>query len=84
MKRRAIQNVISDMRTYAIMSDVNTYAIWNMNVYECLGVFEGTTEDEALDAMARDAGFRDCNEMIDTYGLSREEAKSELEVRIVR
>ena len=65
-------------------TSMNSYAIWNMNVGECLGVFNGTTEDEVIDAMARDAGFRDYDEMVDTYGMSREEARSELDIRIVR
>lgn len=38
---------------------MNRYQIENTKSGMVLGVYEGETEAEALDAMARDAGYRD-------------------------
>jgi hypothetical protein len=33
------------------------YKITNQTSGECLGIYEGETRDDALDALARDAGY---------------------------
>jgi hypothetical protein len=38
---------------------MTTYTITNRTSGLVLGVYQGATEAEALDAMARDAGYRD-------------------------
>jgi hypothetical protein len=59
------------------------FEIYNVNVGETLGTYEAPSISAALDVMARDWGFADYNAVIADYGVSREEAVGELEIKQV-
>lgn len=54
------------------------FSISNHSSGADLGVYEGTTEAEALDAMARDTGYSDFDASCDTLGETLEEARDDL------
>lgn len=58
------------------------YSIYNMNTGDDLGTYQGENEDAALDAMARDYGFKDYASCISEYGVSVIEAKAELQIKV--
>lgn len=60
-----------------------TYEIYNMNTGGMLGHYSGNTEDEALDAMARDYGFADYADCVRDHGVSRDDAKAELKITAI-
>ena len=39
--------------------EILSYTISNAVSGHCLGIFDGTSKDDALDALARDAGYAD-------------------------
>lgn len=80
MTRAATQDEMADReRDYRKHDDPRScFNIYNMNTGEELGDYEGSTEDAALDAMARDHGFADYAACISEYGVSVEDAKAEL------
>ncbi len=49
------------------------YEIQNANTAYVLGVYEGETEEEALDAMARDAGYQDYASIAEQQGQADED-----------
>jgi hypothetical protein len=62
-----VQNMIDHLKGERIM-----WAIVQSASGVELGVFAGDTEDQALDAMARDAGYRDFDAMLDVAGSTRD------------
>jgi len=40
-------------------NEILSYTISNAISGHCFGIYEGTSRDDALDAMARDAGYAD-------------------------
>jgi hypothetical protein len=62
---------------------MKTFEIYNIDAGEMLGTYYGQTEDDALDAMARDWGFADYADCIREYGISVDDAKAELQIRSV-
>lgn len=56
------------------------FEIYNVNLGEVLGTYEADTADQALDAMAKDYGFQDYDDVFLDYGVTREEAIAELQI----
>ena len=61
---------------------MQTFEIYNMNAGEVLGTYQAKTEDQALDVMARDYGFRDYADCLTGYGVDVETAKTELQITV--
>ena len=56
------------------------FSIYNMNTGEHLGTYVGIDKSAALDAMALAYGFRDYTHCIADYGVSIEDAITELQI----
>lgn len=60
---------------------MTTFEIYNIDLGEVLGTYEAANQNAALDVMAKDWGFQDYNDVIQAYGLSREDAIAELQIK---
>ena len=56
------------------------FSIYNIDTGEDLGIYDGATEDLALDAVARDYGFMNYSDCIAEYGVDADLAKAELRI----
>lgn len=59
---------------------MTSYEISGRATGHILGTYEGETVEEALDAMARDAGYRSYAAMADTLGQTVEQARADVRV----
>lgn len=62
---------------------MNRYNIYNHHSAEDLGTYEAENENAALDAMARDYGYKDYAEVVETCGRAYDDCRDELVVTLM-